>query len=65
MIRLVEIEDLDDEESWNMSTIGNRYGDIYETQLEVAKNSKLNTGNPLPYYERLIKPLIQGGHAKL
>jgi hypothetical protein len=31
MIPLVEIEDLDDEESWNLSTIGNRYGDIYET----------------------------------
>jgi hypothetical protein len=30
VIRLVEIEDLD-EEFWNLSTIGNRYGDIYET----------------------------------
>jgi hypothetical protein len=64
VIRLVEIEDLD-EEFWNLSTIGNRYGDIYETQLEVAKNSRLNTGSPPPYYERLMKPLIQGGHAKL
>jgi hypothetical protein len=65
MISLVEIEDLDEEESWNLSTIGNRYGDIYETQLEVAKNSRLNTGKPPPYYETLIKPLINGSHAKL
>lgn len=65
MIPLVELNDLSKEDSWNVSTIGNKYGDIYETQLEVAKNSRLNTGRPPPYFERLMKPLIKGGHAKL
>jgi len=50
-----------DEDSWNTSTIGNKYGDIYEAQLEVAKGSRLNTGKPPPYWERLMKPVMQGG----
>jgi len=57
---IIEMEDL-----WNLSTIGNKYGDIYETQLEVAQNSRLNTGNPPPYFERLMKPLQEGRAAKL
>jgi hypothetical protein len=65
LVNLVEMSKLETEDSWNLSTIGNKYGDIYETQLEVAQNSRLNTGKPPPYYERLMKPLIQGGHAKL
>jgi len=65
MIPLVELNDLSKEDSWNVSTIGNKYGDIYETQLNVAKNSRLNTGKPPPYFERLMKPIINGGHAKL
>jgi len=65
MIPLVENSDLEKEDSWNLSTIGNKYGDIYEAQLSVAKNSRLNTGKPPPYFERLMKPLINGGHAKL
>jgi len=65
MIPLIELTDLAKEDTWNVSTIGNRYGDIYETQLEVAEKSRLNTGKPPPYFERLIKPLINGGHAKL
>jgi len=31
LIPLVELKDLDKEDSWNVSTIGNKYGDIYET----------------------------------
>jgi hypothetical protein len=65
LIPLVEMSELEKEDSWNVSTIGNKYGDIYETQLEVAMNSRLNTGKPPPYYEKLMKPLIQGGYAKL
>jgi hypothetical protein len=58
LVPLVEMSDLELEDSWNVSTIGNKYGDIYEAQLEFAMNSRLNTGKPPPYYERLMKPLI-------
>jgi len=40
------------------STIGNEYGDIYETQLRVAKNSKLNKNEVPPYYEKYMKPTM-------
>jgi len=65
LIPLVEMTDLIHEDSWCVSTIGNKYGDIYEKQLEVAQNSRLNTGKPPSYYEELMKPLMNGGHAKL
>jgi len=58
-------ENIQQEDSWNISTIGNKYGDIYETQLEVSKNSRLNTGKAPACYESLMKPIIKGGHAKL
>ena len=32
------------------STIGNEFGDIYETQLRVAKQSNLNKTEVPPYY---------------
>ena len=37
------------------STIGNKYGDIYEQQLDIAKASKLNRNEIPPYYESLMK----------
>lgn len=41
-----------------MSTIGNKYGDIYELQLYTAKNTKLNK-NPVPsFYEKYMKPTM-------
>lgn len=65
LIPIVEMDGLNREDSWMISTIGNKYGDIYETQLEVAKNSRLNTGKPPKYFEKLMKPLYNGTHAKL
>ena len=44
------------------SVIGNSYGDIYEWQMEVAKNSRVNKHNPdniPPYFETLMKPVLQ------
>ena len=38
------------------STIGNAHGDIFETQLEVAQNSRLNRTQVPPYFEKYIKP---------
>ena len=43
-----------------LSCVGNKYGDIYEAQLEWARGSKLNK-NPIPeYYETIIKPMFSG-----
>ena len=42
------------------SNIGNEYGDIYEQQLELAKNSKLNQHDVPPYFEELMKPILKG-----
>lgn len=41
------------------STIGNEFGDIYEKQFEVAKNSRLNRDAVLPYHKETFLPLIQ------
>jgi acyl-CoA oxidase len=39
------------------SCIGNYYGDIYEQQLDWAKNSKLNKRTePLPGFDKYMKP---------
>lgn len=65
LVPIAEMRGLEREDTWMISTIGNKYGDIYETQLEVAKNTRLNTGKPPPYYEKLMKPLYNGSHAKL
>ena len=48
-----------------MSTIGNKYGDIYELQLETAKNTKLNTNIVPRFYEKYMKPTMTMYPAKL
>ena len=40
------------------STIGNKYGDIYELQLDIAKKSYVNKHEIPPYYESLMKPTM-------
>ena len=46
------------------SAIGNSYGDIYETHLKLAKNSRLNqtkAGDAIPdNYIELIMPVLKG-----
>lgn len=42
-----------------LSCVGNKYGDIYESQLEWAMSTKLNKGVP-EYFDRLVKPIYQG-----
>ena len=46
------------------SAIGNSYGDIYETHLEWAKNSRLNQtklGDAIPDgYMETIMPILKG-----
>jgi hypothetical protein len=40
------------------SVIGNKYGDIYEAQLEAAQNSRLNQHEVPPFYEKYMKPTM-------
>ena len=37
-----------------MSSIGNSYGDIYHTQMKLAKNSRLNKKSVPDYYEKYM-----------
>jgi len=41
-----------------LSTIGNKYGDIYETQFDVGRQTRLNKPVP-PYYDSLMKPVMR------
>jgi hypothetical protein len=45
-----------------MSAVGNSYGDIYETHLEWAKNSRMNKfkGQIAPGWEEYMMPIIKG-----
>ena len=62
MIPLVESFQGD---SLDYNTIGNKYGDIYELQLEMAKKSRLNR-QPVPsFYEKYMKPTMTMYKAKL
>ncbi len=58
MIPLIEAWDLPDH--LLVSAIGNSYGDIYETQLEWARNSRLNK-SPLPKgFKEYMQPILTG-----
>ena len=62
MISLVEGHPLFDT---MFSTIGNKWGDIYEAQLDFAKNSRLNKHTVPHYYHSLMKPVMTTYKAKL
>jgi hypothetical protein len=49
MIPLVELKTNELFDQSYLSAIGNQYGDIYERQLELAMNSRVNKG-PMPAY---------------
>ena len=62
MLNIVESFGSDD--TYMHSAIGNYYGDIYETHLARAKNSKLNhtkAGDAIPDgYMEYMHPILQG-----
>lgn len=58
--QMIPLAELLDDEMNSLSGIGNKHGDIYESILDFAKNSKLNKGVPPPYYEETLRPLILG-----
>ena len=65
MITLVEGFNMEDEFDSIYSSIGNRWGDIYEAQLDFARNSRLNKTQVPSYYEKLMKPVMTANKPKL
>jgi hypothetical protein len=59
MIPLVELKTDELMDFSYMSAIGNKYGDIYERQLELAMNSRLNKKTKPDYWDTLVKPIMQ------
>lgn len=64
MIPLVELNTDEILDHSSTSAIGNKWGDIYEAQLERAMNSRLNKTSKLEFWETLVKPIMKA-NAKL
>jgi len=62
MIPLVETFASD---SQDYNVIGNKYGDIYELQLDMAKKAKINSKQVPAFYEKYMKPTMTMHKAKL
>lgn len=58
MIPLVELKSEELLDFSHMSAIGNKYGDIYERQLELAMGSRLNKQAKPEYWDSLVKPIM-------
>lgn len=61
MIPLVELTSDELQDMSHLSAIGNKYGDIYERQLELAMNSRLNKTAKPEYWDSLVKPILNQG----
>lgn len=59
MVPLVELDTDSNQDQTYLSCIGNEYGDIYETQLEWAMESRMNHKERPEYFEELILPFRQ------
>lgn len=66
---MLHLAEMDSIETTILSTIGNWHGDIYESLHDYALKSNLNKSAVPPYYEKLMRPVIQsngdGGKFKL
>jgi len=63
---LVELKFEESMDLTYLSAIGNKYGDIYEKQLELAMGSRLNRQPKPEYWDTLVKPIMNRKHnAKL
>lgn len=65
MIPLVELKTDEMLDQSYMSAIGNKYGDIYERQLELAMNSRFNKTPKADYWDTLVKPIMGDPKPKL
>lgn len=59
MIPLVELNTDEILDMSHLSAIGNKWGDIYEAQLERAINSRLNKTSKPDFWETLVKPVMK------
>ena len=59
MIPLVELNSDEILDMSHLSAIGNKWGDIYEAQLERAMKSRLNKEPKLEFWETLVKPIMK------
>jgi Acyl-CoA oxidase len=64
MIPLVELNSDEIIDMSHLSAIGNKWGDIYEAQLERAMKSRLNKEPKLEFWDSLVKPIMKA-NAKL
>lgn len=64
MIPLVELNTDEILDMSHLSAIGNKWGDIYEAQLERAMDSRLNKTSKLEFWDTLVKPIMKA-NAKL
>jgi hypothetical protein len=64
MIPLVELNTDEILDMSHLSAIGNKWGDIYEAQLERAMESRLNKNSKLEFWDELVKPIMKA-NAKL
>lgn len=59
MVPLVELDTDEILDMSHLSAIGNKWGDIYEAQLERAMKSRLNKNQKLDFWDTLIKPILK------
>ncbi len=63
MIPLVELQTNEIVDMSYLSAIGNKYGDIYERQLELAMGSRLNRKPKPDYHDTIVKPIMNMGRS--
>ena len=59
IVPLTELVTVEEQDLTYLSAIGNKYGDIYERQLELAMGSRLNREPKPQYWDSLVKPIIE------
>jgi len=65
LLSLVELNSDEMQDKSYLSAIGNKYGDIYERQLELAMNSRLNKTPKATFWDAKVKHIMGRDRAKL
>lgn len=62
MIPLVELDSDEYKDKSYLSAIGNKWGDIYEAQLERAMESRLNEKPKVEFWDTVVKPIVKADY---